>query len=328
MGDKSIATLQLEIADYIRENNGKYIDFDGVYGSQCVDYVVDFIDKVFATPKNYSVGSAKNFWYYFEQIATLRNNFVKVAPADMRLGDIVIFDWKNPSYPHGHCAVFVKNLADNAFQVAQEDGAIDKNNDGLADGVAHFFNWKRDFVLGALRHKSVQSAIEAADAVHKAQQAQTLRKEQKASQRMSIEPKAGNKQLISDAQINKTTIKGANILSTQLERYKIFDDAKQMSTSSVIGTLGHQAWDKLIMDFEKNAQWLERFHTSADALFELLLLPAAIVAVFLLEKALYRKLIKNNPEPNIFIEYMFSLWSSNLYTNKKLEAEKEQASSE
>ena len=107
------------------------------------------------------------------------------------------------------------------------------------------------------------------------------------------------------------------------DRYKIFDDARQVSTSSFIGTLAHQLWDKFVINIENQFEWLEYFHESADTAFEFLLLPAVIVGVFLLEKSLYRKLIKENPNPNIFVEYIFSLFSSKLYTNKKLKEDNE-----
>ena len=105
------------------------------------------------------------------------------------------------------------------------------------------------------------------------------------------------------------------------DRYKIFDDAKQLGTSSAIGSFIHQLWDKAVMNIEDQFKWLEYFHESADAAFEFLLLPAVIVGVAVLEKRLYRKLVKEKANPNLFIVMVFSLWSSKLYTNKKLEEE-------
>ena len=141
------------LARYITENNDKFIDYDGVFGSQCVDLVIDYWDKRWSIPKNYSIGGAANFWLLFEKIPTLYNNFVKVAIKDLLPGDVVIWGTKK-CMPYGHCAVYTK-VTERGLLVFQQDGSIDKNGDGLADGTAHLAVWPASAnMLGGLRHKS------------------------------------------------------------------------------------------------------------------------------------------------------------------------------
>lgn len=94
--------------DFIWKYNGKYVDYDGAFGNQCVDLMRQYCKDVFGVNGYTAIpprGSAKNIFYnfknnkYFKKVLNSPNN----AP---KKGDIVF--WK--TYPFitgfdGHVAI-------------------------------------------------------------------------------------------------------------------------------------------------------------------------------------------------------------------------------
>lgn len=122
---------------------GKTIDYDGVYGSQCVDAYKVFCKWIkitpYATGNNYACG----YWYGREAVKDIFN-FI-YSPTELKKGDWCIWDFGS-SCSSSHIAMFV---------------------DYAEDGYGYFFgqNQKQDFkgfctvkikldILGALRWKN------------------------------------------------------------------------------------------------------------------------------------------------------------------------------
>lgn len=136
---------------------GRRIDTDGVYGSQCVDVVTNYIQYTFNRPWRQvlnPVSGAKDLFaaahdQYFDKI---RNNKADVNQVP-RQGDICVYD-KTPTNPYGHAGV-VEGADKDGVMLVQQDGSIDTNRDGNADGVCFvkFRRWGQSPCIGWLRPK-------------------------------------------------------------------------------------------------------------------------------------------------------------------------------
>ena len=157
---------------FIAEYNGKPIDIDRKYGTQCVDTIQGgwrwFFRKLLNNLDAWLVtvtGTAVGFWTKMAGILNPNKKiFVRIPHGTRRYqkADMLVWNTRlkpmNLDYfiniPTGHTAYFVKYVNATTIQVFQQDGDIDKNQDGLADGVAHLKNWGIDSgILGAYRLK-------------------------------------------------------------------------------------------------------------------------------------------------------------------------------
>jgi hypothetical protein len=87
--------------DFIKKYSDKPTDFDGAYGSQCVDLYRYYLRDVLQVPQSPPVKSAKDIWntYNKEDFERIKNTPDGVP----QKGDVVI--WGNGEY--GHVGIFV-----------------------------------------------------------------------------------------------------------------------------------------------------------------------------------------------------------------------------
>lgn len=142
---------QISYDAWVKQSLGKGIDFDGMYGVQCVDLFCDYATKVLEIPRSYlnGYGTAKNYWYNFETRG-LGKYFKKIANTPSfvpKKGDVVV--WKdNPYSSAGHIAIATGEGNTNYFYT------YDQNNSGHNDPMTkckHNYN----YVLGVLRPKTL-----------------------------------------------------------------------------------------------------------------------------------------------------------------------------
>lgn len=100
--------------------NGKQIDFDGVYGLQCVDGARVIFQKLginpIPTPNNWANGywTAKNANGQTVQsvVNWQSKNFEKITGAkNFKDGDIVVWDYGSKSHPFSHVCMYYKDKA-------------------------------------------------------------------------------------------------------------------------------------------------------------------------------------------------------------------------
>lgn len=92
------------LQDFLNENNGKKLDFDGHYGAQCVDLFRCFNRDVLGIAQPRGVNGAKDFWANYPNDPNLYNNFERIANTPdfvPQFGDIAV--WGNGTY--GHIAI-------------------------------------------------------------------------------------------------------------------------------------------------------------------------------------------------------------------------------
>lgn len=90
--------------DFVKKYNNKFIDYDGAYGSQCVDLFRQFNKEVLEIAQPKGVNGAKDFWTNFDSDPNLYNNYTKISNTPTFVpqeADVAV--WNSGTY--GHIAI-------------------------------------------------------------------------------------------------------------------------------------------------------------------------------------------------------------------------------
>lgn len=98
---------------FILNNLNKKVDFDGMYGAQCVDLYRKYCKDVLEVEQSPGVEGAKDIYY---KPGKLKKTTSAYAP-----GDILIYD-VTPTNPFGHVCILVSVLDSDTFIVFEQDG--------------------------------------------------------------------------------------------------------------------------------------------------------------------------------------------------------------
>lgn len=161
------------IKQFVKKYYHKFVDIDGVHGSQCWDLNHACwrwtLRQLVGTPDYWLLTGNGRAWGAWEKFTgrALNTYFTKVPHGSepYRYGDYIVWpaDFGGLRVPDGHIAIFLKYDSMGNMVVFQQDGAIDRKGkdgkagkDGLADGVAHYHTWilPRFTPYGALRFKT------------------------------------------------------------------------------------------------------------------------------------------------------------------------------
>lgn len=130
---------------FIRDTEGKYIDIDGAYGSQCWDYSGYYAKVVCGCPSfpsgnGTAIGVFKNFLnplpQYFDKVVNNLNDPNQYPP----IGAIVF-------WTYNHTGVVIGSNS-RTMTTLEQNGANDPNQDGIADGVVYRITRGYDSVAG------------------------------------------------------------------------------------------------------------------------------------------------------------------------------------
>jgi len=90
--------------EFIKEYDGKYVNFDENFGPQCVDLYRQYVQDVLGFPQSPPVEGARNIWTSYLQDKYERiQNTPKAVP---KKGDIIIWG-EMPGNPYGHVGIFM-----------------------------------------------------------------------------------------------------------------------------------------------------------------------------------------------------------------------------
>lgn len=133
----------ITLDDFIKNYEGKQIDFDKAFGSQCVDLFRQYSKEVLDIPEHTgAVEGAKDLYLKYDDMKLMQKYFQKIYTP--RKGDIVIFN-KTSTNKYGHVAIVV--YATRKTLVVFEQNGFDQKK-GSYINIRTFEN-----VLGFLRGK-------------------------------------------------------------------------------------------------------------------------------------------------------------------------------
>lgn len=113
----------MDIAEFINKFNKTKVDYDGVYGAQCVDLFRKYSEDVLGIPEHTgSVEGAKELYIKYDDLPIEKFYFKKLKPTDKaQSGDIVVYNSTN-SNKYGHVAIVVAVMPDKKLLIMEQDG--------------------------------------------------------------------------------------------------------------------------------------------------------------------------------------------------------------
>ena len=110
----------MKIDQFIINNFNKKIDYDGVYGAQCVDLFRAYCKDVLNIPHTGSVDGAKDLWLNYSKMPEEVKYFERVSRGPLT-GDVAIWD-ATATNKYGHVAIVVGNMAGKDLLVLEQNG--------------------------------------------------------------------------------------------------------------------------------------------------------------------------------------------------------------
>lgn len=134
--------------DFVKKYEGKKVDFDGVFGAQCVDLARQYWKKGLGilehTGPCSTTGGAKDLFLDYEKMPIEKKYFIKIQKNKVFIpGDTLIWD-STETNKYGHVAIYLGTLNDSVI-VFEQNGF---KQDGAKVTVR-----SKEKLLGALRKK-------------------------------------------------------------------------------------------------------------------------------------------------------------------------------
>lgn len=133
--------------EFVKKYEGKKVDFDGVYGAQCVDLFRQYSKEGLGISEHTGActtsGGAKDLFLDYAKMPIEKKYFSKITNKSFIAGDILIWD-STEKNPFGHVAILLAKL-NNSFLVFEQNGF---SQDGAKITIRG-----KDKLLGALRKK-------------------------------------------------------------------------------------------------------------------------------------------------------------------------------
>lgn len=136
----------MTLGEFANKYKGKKVDFDGVYGAQCVDLFRQYVKECLGinehTGSCSSSGGAKDLFLDYNNMPIEKKYFSRITKS-FKTGDILIWG-SNENNKFGHVAILLSRL-DNFFVVLEQNGFTQQ---GTEIAIRNNIN-----LLGALRKK-------------------------------------------------------------------------------------------------------------------------------------------------------------------------------
>lgn len=112
----------MTLEDFVKKYIGRKVDYDGVYGAQCVDlfrqYVKDVLGIKEHTGSCLSSGGAKDLFLDYDKMPIEKNYFKRSSAKNYAAGDILIWD-KTDKNKYGHVAILLGKLGSSVIVFEQ-----------------------------------------------------------------------------------------------------------------------------------------------------------------------------------------------------------------
>lgn len=124
---------------------GQRIDYDHVYGYQCVDLIREYVYECDGLGTGVS-GNAIDYWN--NTSAALFTKFTKIQTQDVQAGDITVLT--SPITPLGHIGIATGNLSGSNFEMMEQNGGSGSGNGTGTDAIRTRYIAKSR-IVGVLR---------------------------------------------------------------------------------------------------------------------------------------------------------------------------------
>lgn len=135
------------LEDFVKKYNGKKVDYDGVYGAQCVDLFRQYAKEALGIPEHTgscsTSGGAKDLYLDYEKMPLEKKYFTRSKSKNWTPGDILVWD-STETNKYGHVAIFLARLNNDLLVFEQN---------GITQAGAEIQVRTRDNLLGYLRKR-------------------------------------------------------------------------------------------------------------------------------------------------------------------------------
>ncbi len=135
------------LGEFVNKYNGKKVDFDGVYGAQCVDLFRQYSKECLEIPEHTgscsTTGGAKDLFLDYSKMEKEKKYFIKSFSDKYVPGDVLIWD-STETNKYGHVAIYLAKLNDYLIVFEQ---------DGFKQDGAKINLRSKNNLLGILRRK-------------------------------------------------------------------------------------------------------------------------------------------------------------------------------
>ncbi len=112
------------LEEFVKKYNGKKVDFDGVYGAQCVDLFRQYTKEVLGITEHTgscaTSGGAKDLFLDYDKMPVEKKYFYRSKAKNWIAGDVLIWD-QTETNKYGHVAIFLAKIGDS-FLVFEQNG--------------------------------------------------------------------------------------------------------------------------------------------------------------------------------------------------------------
>lgn len=137
----------MNLEEFVIKYSGKKVDFDGVYGAQCVDLFRQYCKDVLNIPEHTgscsTSGGAKDLFLDYNKMPLEKKYFTRETKKAMIQGDVLIWN-ETETNKYGHVAIYLGKL-NNSLIVFEQDGF---KQDGAKINIR-----SKNNLLGFLRKK-------------------------------------------------------------------------------------------------------------------------------------------------------------------------------
>lgn len=137
----------MTIEQFVKKYNGKKVDYDGVYGAQCVDLFRQYTKEGLGIPVHTGAcatsGGAKDLFLDYDKMPIEKKYFTRSKAKTFAPGDVLIWD-KTDKNQYGHVAIFLAKLGTSVIVFEQN---------GFSQNGAELQIRDTTNLLGYLRYK-------------------------------------------------------------------------------------------------------------------------------------------------------------------------------
>ena len=120
----------MTLEEFVKKYNGKCIDYDGVYGAQCVDLFRQYCKEVLNISEHTGAcsisGGAKDLFIGYSDMPIEQKYFKKSTAKNYTSGDVLVWN-ETKTNKNGHVAILLSKIGNSVIVFEQngfsQDGA-------------------------------------------------------------------------------------------------------------------------------------------------------------------------------------------------------------